>query len=368
MMKAKMMVTTAALALALGATGINAQTRPDDAGRSAQNQNRDMRYQKQDTQARERDKAGPAQKQTTGQSQSPTTGKASDTDQANEKNTTPPRGNQPAAQSTPAQDNQPKAAQGRNDSAPAPRTNQAQEPRSKSPTTGQDTAEPSSTQRAPSTGANEATSPSARQPSDREAGTTQTRSAERLSASLQTEQRTRLNQAITKLDAKPVTNVNFSISVGTTVPTSVTLRPVPAAIVAVIPQYRGYDFFVVRNEVVIVEPRTHRIVDVIERRSPCQARTTTTTQRRVTLSQTQREYIRRHATSRRTTTATTGAAPRSQTRVIVGEEVPDTVVIESFPEEVYREVPAIRSYRYIHSDRGVYLVEPDSRRVIEEID
>jgi Protein of unknown function (DUF1236) len=186
---------------------------------------------------------------------------------------------------------------------------------------------------------------------------------ERLSASLQGSQRTRLHEAIGRLDARPISNVNFSVAVGTTIPSSVNLVPVPESIVAVLPEYRGYDYFVVRDEVVIVQPRTHRIVDVIERGGASRAEATTS--HRLHLSSHQREIIRKHYTSRRT--VTTGAAPRAE-HVVVGEDVPQTVTIERFPDEVYREVPEIRDYRYIEGDNGLYLVEPGSRRVIEEIE
>ena len=188
----------------------------------------------------------------------------------------------------------------------------------------------------------------------------------RISASLDPQKKTRLQTAITRIDARPVTNVNFSVSVGTVVPRAIDLRPVPRTIVEIVPQYRGYDFFVVRDEVVIVEPRTHRIVDVIERGSS-RSRAETTTVHRPRLSAHQREIIRRHATSRRT--VTTGSAPRSQTttQITVGETLPDTVEIESFPETVYREVPSVREYRYIERGNDVYLVDPSSRRVIEEV-
>ena len=64
---------------------------------------------------------------------------------------------------------------------------------------------------------------------------------------------------------------------------------------------------------------------------------------------------------------TTGAAPQSTTTIEIGESVPDAVEIQSFPEEVYREVPEIRSYRYIERGGDVYLVDPGDRQVIEEI-
>jgi hypothetical protein len=186
---------------------------------------------------------------------------------------------------------------------------------------------------------------------------------ERAAAKLDPKKKERLTAAIGKVDAKPLSHVDFSVSVGVAVPRTVDLRPVPTTIVDIVPQYRGYDFFVVRDEVVIVAPRTHKIVDVIERR-PTHARAEKTTHR-VRLSEHQREIIRHHATSRRT--VTTGAGPRTTTEVTVGETLPDSVEVESFPEDVYREVPEVREYRYIERGDDVYLVDPSSRRVIEEV-
>lgn len=188
----------------------------------------------------------------------------------------------------------------------------------------------------------------------------------RISASLDPQKKTRVTTAFEKVDVKPITNVNFSVSVGTVVPSHVEFRPVPTSIVEIVPQYRGYDFFVVRDEVVIVEPRTHRIVDVIER-GPSRSRAETTTVHKPQLSAHQREIIRRHARTRRTTTTTTttGTAPR--TEIEVGHRLPDSVEIESFPEEVYRDVPSVREYRYIERGDDVYLVDPSSREVIEEV-
>src|SRR6185312_17496559 len=184
-----------------------------------------------------------------------------------------------------------------------------------------------------------------------------------VSASLDPKKKTELHAAFAKIDVKPVTHVNFSVSVGTVVPRTFDLRPVPTTIVEIVPQYRGYDFFVVRDEVVIVEPRTHRIVDVIER-GPSRSRAETTTVHKPQLSAQQREIIRRHARTRRTTT-TTGTAPR--TEIEVGHRLPDSVEIESFPEEVYRDVPSVREYRYIERGDDVYLIDPSSREVIEEV-
>jgi len=186
---------------------------------------------------------------------------------------------------------------------------------------------------------------------------------EHVAAKLDPQKKERLTAAIDKVDVKPVTHVDFSVSVGVAVPRTVELRPVPTTIVEIVPQYRGYDFFVVRDEVVIVEPRTHKIVDVIER-GPTRARVETT-KSHVRLSAHQREIIRRHASSRRK--VTTGAGSHTTTEITVGETLPETVEVESFPETVYREVPAVREYRYIERGDDLYLVDPSSRRVIEEV-
>ena len=63
----------------------------------------------------------------------------------------------------------------------------------------------------------------------------------------------------------PVSNVNFSISAGTVIPTTVELHEVPPEVIRIVPAYRGYRYFVVRNQIVIVEPGSRRIVTVIER-------------------------------------------------------------------------------------------------------
>jgi hypothetical protein len=266
--------------------------------------------------------------------------------------------NQPAS----TQNNQPASAQTNQPTGQAnqPAAEQTRAPVQPSTASGNQPNSPATTAQQPaaSSGTNQSTAPQ----SGAQAPT-------RLSASLQTEQKTRLSQAVATLDVKPITNANFSIAVGTAVPQTVSLRPLPSTIVAVIPQYQGYNFFVVRDEIVIVEPSSHRIVDVIDRGSGgARAQSTsTTTERKLNLSSQQKEIIRKNS-ARRTTTTTTGSAPRTSRTITIGEEVPDSVTIESFPEEVYRDVPEIRSYRYIPSDRGMYIVDPQSRRVIDEFD
>jgi hypothetical protein len=58
-------------------------------------------------------------------------------------------------------------------------------------------------------------------------------------------------------------NVHFNVSVGTRVPRSVHVVVLPAEIVRLIPEYRGYDYFLIGDEIVIVDPRTLEIVAII---------------------------------------------------------------------------------------------------------
>jgi hypothetical protein len=58
-------------------------------------------------------------------------------------------------------------------------------------------------------------------------------------------------------------NANFDVRVGTRVPRSVHYATLPADIVRIVPQYRGFDYFLVEDEIVIVDPHTLEIVAII---------------------------------------------------------------------------------------------------------
>ena len=57
---------------------------------------------------------------------------------------------------------------------------------------------------------------------------------------------------------------NISIRVGARLPTSVHFYPVPVEIVEIYPEWRGYDYVYVGDEILIVDPQTHEIVAIIE--------------------------------------------------------------------------------------------------------
>jgi hypothetical protein len=82
-------------------------------------------------------------------------------------------------------------------------------------------------------------------------------------AKLSTEQRTKVDAAF-RARKVPSIHLNVSVSVGTRVPESVHFYPMPVEVVDVYPEWRGYDFILVGDEIVIVDPRTHEIVAIFE--------------------------------------------------------------------------------------------------------
>ncbi|WP_273289012.1 MULTISPECIES: DUF1236 domain-containing protein [Methylorubrum] len=76
-------------------------------------------------------------------------------------------------------------------------------------------------------------------------------------------QRTEFRQSITRSNVRAVSNVNFAVRVGTAIPRSVSLHPLPPAILTLVPAYRGLQFILVGDDIVIIDPDTYEIVDVI---------------------------------------------------------------------------------------------------------
>ena len=82
---------------------------------------------------------------------------------------------------------------------------------------------------------------------------------------LSSEQRTKITSVIRNERVESVNNVDFNISVGTRVPRErVHLYPLPQEVVTIYPEWRGYEFIRVRNQIVVVNPQTLEIVEVIE--------------------------------------------------------------------------------------------------------
>jgi Protein of unknown function (DUF1236) len=83
-------------------------------------------------------------------------------------------------------------------------------------------------------------------------------------AKLSGEQRTKITTVIREQHVQPLAHVNFSISVGARVPRDVRFHPLPAEILVIYPDWRGYEFILVGDQIVVVNPRTLEIVAVMD--------------------------------------------------------------------------------------------------------
>jgi hypothetical protein len=175
------------------------------------------------------------------------------------------------------------------------------------------------------------------------------------------EKAAKINEVISREKVQSVDNVNFSVSVGVNIPSTVTVRPLPPTIVEIVPEYRGYDYIVVREEIVIIEPRTRRIVTVVHRGGGSASAAQSST--RISLNPDRRRTIKQKLVR--------SSSPRpaqTSTRLVVGAEVPQTYEIREFPAEVLQESPELRDYEYVLDEDVVVVVDRRERRVIEIID
>jgi hypothetical protein len=80
---------------------------------------------------------------------------------------------------------------------------------------------------------------------------------------LQPEQKTKVVTTFKRHRVEPTRDININVSVGTVVPRKVHLHPIPQDIVVIVPEYRRYKYFIYEDRVIIVEPATYEIVDVL---------------------------------------------------------------------------------------------------------
>jgi len=150
-----------------------------------------------------------------------------------------------------------------------------------------------------------------------------------------------------------VTNVNFDIRVGASVPRGATLHVLPSDVVEIVPEYRGYRYVYVRDEIVIIHPTNYVVVAVIGGDSRVGARSGG----RITLATDDRVFIRKHVDL--------GARVRLGIGSLsIGMDLPDTVELRPLPDVVVQRNPDLRGHRYFVYEDDVVIVEPQSREVV----
>jgi hypothetical protein len=135
----------------------------------------------------------------------------------------------------------------------------------------QQNAPASSGQNAPSSSGMQ-NAPTNAQPNSSQSTTTEQRSttgqgaAGAGAANLSTEQRTQITSVIKQQNVERIepSRLNVSLSVGTRIPTSVKFHPLPREVVTIYPQWRGYDYILVGDRIVVLDPRSHEIVAILD--------------------------------------------------------------------------------------------------------
>jgi Protein of unknown function (DUF1236) len=161
--------------------------------------------------------------------------------------------------------------------------------------------------------------------------------------------------------ARTTQNLNVQVNIGQPLPPRVRPRVLPPDIVRIAPQYRGYEYTIVEDEIVIVEPRSRRVVDVLSERGPARAAASVGVgggRMGMVMTQEQRETFRQVA--RRSTTGST-----SPSGSVVDA---NCLTLQAVPEELVRANPQLESYRYLAIGEQFVLIDPREQKVVEVVD
>jgi hypothetical protein len=155
-----------------------------------------------------------------------------------------------------------------------------------------------------------------------------------------------------------ITNARFDWHVGRRIPRHVRLFAVPAAVLAFFPYYRDYRYFVVDDEVCIVDPATYEVVDVIDSSYRGGPRPEIA---QLSLAPAQIAIVR------------DGIAPdfpvaRVRLRLALGAELPGDVELHRWPVIVVERVPELQDYRFLVTEDQIVIVRPSDRSIALVVD
>jgi hypothetical protein len=83
------------------------------------------------------------------------------------------------------------------------------------------------------------------------------------SVQLSQTQRSKIETIVGTSSAARVSHVNFDVSVGVKIPSDIHVAVLPTEVVEVVPQFRGYDYIIVGDNILIIDPDSLEIVDII---------------------------------------------------------------------------------------------------------
>jgi hypothetical protein len=179
---------------------------------------------------------------------------------------------------------------------------------------------------------------------------------------LSEKQRTNFHETILKeRNVNRIDHVNFSVNVGTRVPRSLHLAPLPAAVFSIVPQFRSYRYFVADEEICIVDPNTYEIVEVIPAGTQAARGQEPSGMAHLMLTQEEKSIILDNVNLRGESTMALGSLSE-------GSRVPRGARLETFPPAVVQQVPKVRGYKYFAAEDRVAITDPQGTKIQLMID
>ena len=133
--------------------------------------------------------------------------------------------------------------------------------------------------------------------------------------------------------------------------------PLPPTIISLVPEFQGYEYVVVNDEIVIVQPSTRVVAEIIRPGGVAEAPAGPPPMG-VNLTDAQRQLLLESVRNERLT-----AAPIAE--LTDGETVPQDVELAPVPSAVVAQIPMIERYRLFLANDQVVLVDPGTRVVVD---
>ena len=171
------------------------------------------------------------------------------------------------------------------------------------------------------------------------------------------QQRTTIHKTILEdRSVNRVTRVNITINVGTRIPRNIRLAMLPASVISIVPEYRSYRYFVVDDQICIVEPNTYKIVELITVSENSAARTGHPDAGRLVLTDEERAILLREIDMAGDSTLGLGTLAE-------GADVPRDVNVRVFPATIVQKIPNLKDYKFFTAENRIAIVDPRGSKV-----
>jgi hypothetical protein len=202
----------------------------------------------------------------------------------------------------------------------------------------------------------------AQQPARDAASQQQPGSATTTSATINDQQRTEVRERLSRertAMSRETQNLNIQVNIGTQLPPRVRPRPLPPDIVRIVPRYRGYEYTVIGDEIVVLEPRTRRVVEIISEPGRESRMSAAPAGQRIVIAPEQRETLRQ-VVRRSSTTGSTGQSGAAFDA--------NCLTLQAVPEELTSANPELGNYKMLAIGEQIVLIDPREQKVVEVID